>query len=257
MVNKLRAQATRPFRSVLEAVGTAGGGRRYRQPRKLRSHPRCGLGLTLKTTQGGGSQQDGRTHRRSFGLPELWRSSRQGGKGRCAPGASILLSEGKGTLHHRRVVEHQPESGGQGTCGKGFLRRNATWADFLKKAVPRHRKRRLSVRHSSGSSPNAEGRYAPRRPRQHTRRLEGLVPRKARHGAIKDWMDKNPKEVQDLAGRKFLLQNTTGTMAGTRNHSRILGRVRCDRRPVSPVLQERFQGPLKNEVRNYRRSRKG
>lgn len=168
------------------------------------------------------------------------------GKG-GALGASILLSPKEKArsiiaeslnLNNNQVDEE---------LVKGLLAKNATWADFLKKPF-----RDIE----SEGYPYAGIAQVPRQ-MQKGGMLQGdrdnilddlkdLFP-ESRHGAIKDWIDMNPKEVQDLAaGSSYSKYNRddSGVPGTTRESWDVFG-VTADQSPQ--FYKSALKVPLKNK----------
>ena len=129
----------------------------------------------------------------------------------------------------------------------GLLAKNATWADFLKKPfrdiegegypfagiaqVPRQMQKGGMLQ---GDRDNILG------------DLKDIFP-ESRHGAIKDWMDKNPKELQDLAGGSSYSKynrDDSGVPKTTIEDWDTFG-VTADQSPQ--FYKSKFKVPLKNE----------
>ena len=129
----------------------------------------------------------------------------------------------------------------------GLLAKNATWADFLKKPfhdiesegypfagiaqVPRQMQKGGMLQ---GDRDNILG------------DLKDIFP-ESKHGAIKDWMDKNPKELQDLAsGSSYSKYNRddSGVPKTTVEDWDTFG-VTADQSPQ--FYKSKFKVPLKNE----------
>lgn len=129
----------------------------------------------------------------------------------------------------------------------GLLAKNATWADFLKKPfrdiesegykfagiaqVPRQMQKGGMLQ---GDRDNILG------------DLKDIFP-ESRHGAIKDWMDKNPKELQDLAGGSSYSKynrDDSGVPKTTVEDWDTFG-VTADQSPQ--FYKSKFKVPLKNE----------
>lgn len=129
----------------------------------------------------------------------------------------------------------------------GLLAKNATWADFLKKPfrdiegegypfagiaqVPRQMQKGGMLQ---GDRDNILG------------DLKDIFP-ESRHGAIKDWMDNNPKEVQDLAGGSSYSRynrDDAGVPGTTRESWDVFG-ITADQSPQ--FYKSAFKVPLKKE----------
>lgn len=168
------------------------------------------------------------------------------GKGRTL-GASILLSPKEKArsiiaeslnLNNDQVDE---------ALVKGLLAKNATWADFLKKPF-----RDIE----SEGYPFAGIAQVPRQSQkggmlQGDRQmllddLKDVFP-ESRHGDIKDWMDMNPKEVQDLAGGSSYSRynRDDAGVPGTTPESWDVFGVTADQSPQ--FYKSAFKVPLKNE----------
>lgn len=130
---------------------------------------------------------------------------------------------------------------------KGLLAKNATWADFLKKPF-----RDIE----SEGYPFAGIAQVPRQMQKGgmlqgdrdniLEDLKDLFP-ESRHGAIKDWMEKNPKELQDLAGGSSYSKynrDDSGVPGTTRESWDVFG-VTADQSPQ--FYKSAFKVPLKNE----------
>ena len=199
------------------------------------------------TTQGGGINKTGALIAGLSGaLPGVVGGLLdKAGKGR-ALGASILLSpEEKARSIIAESLNINPNQVDKGLV-KG-LQKDATWADFLKKPF-----RDIE----SEGYPLAGIAQVPRQ-MQKGGMLQGdrdmiladlkdLFP-ESRHGAIKDWMDKNPKELQDLAGGSSYSKynrDDSGVPGTTRESWDVFG-VTADQSPQ--FYKSAFKVPLKNE----------
>ena len=168
------------------------------------------------------------------------------GKG-GAIGASILLSP----KEKARAIIAESLNINQNQVSddlvNGLLAKNATWADFLKKPfrdiesegypfagiaqVPRQMQKGGMLQ---GDRDNILG------------DLKDIFP-ESRHGAIKDWMDKNPKELQDLAGGSTYSKynrDDAGVPMTTVEDWDTFG-VTADQSPQ--FYKSKFKVPLKNE----------
>lgn len=168
------------------------------------------------------------------------------GKGR-ALGASILLSPKEKA---RSIIAESLNLNNNQVdkeLVKGLLAKNATWADFLKKPfrdiesegypfagiaqVPRQMQKGGMLQ---GDRDNILG------------DLMDIFP-ESRHGAIKDWMNKNPKELQDLAGGSSYSRynrDDAGVPKTTVEDWDVFG-VTADQSPQ--FYKSAFKVPLKNE----------
>ena len=168
------------------------------------------------------------------------------GKG-GALGASILLSPKEKARSIIAESLNMDNSQVNKELVNGLLAKNATWADFLKKPF-----RDIS----SEGYPYAGIAQVPRQMqkdgmRQGDRKnilddLKDIFP-ESRHGAIKDWMDKNPKELQDLAGGSSYSKynrDDSGVPGTTVENWDVFG-VTADQSPQ--FYKSAFKVPLKNE----------
>lgn len=168
------------------------------------------------------------------------------GKG-GALGASILLSpkeKARSIIAESLNIDNNQVSD---ELVKGLLAKNATWADFLKKPfrdiadegypyagiaqVPRQKQKEGMLQ---GDRKNILG------------DLMDIFP-ESRHGAIKDWMENNPKEVQDLAGGSSYSRynRDDAGVPGTTPESWDVFGVTADQSPQ--FYKSTFKVPLKNE----------
>lgn len=168
------------------------------------------------------------------------------GKG-GALGASILLSpkeKARSIIAESLNMDNNQVSD---ELVKGLLAKNATWADFLKKPfrdiadegypyagiaqVPRQMQKGGMLQ---GDRDNILG------------DLKDIFP-ESRHGAIKDWMDKNPKELQDLAGGSSYSKynrDDAGVPKTTVENWDVFG-MTADQSPQ--FYKSAFKVPLKNK----------
>lgn len=168
------------------------------------------------------------------------------GKGR-ALGASILLSPKEKARSIIAESLNLNNNQVDDELVKGLLAKNATWADFLKKPfrdiesegypyagiaqVPRQMQKGGMLQ---GDRKNILG------------DLTDLFP-ESRHGAIKDWMDKNPKELQELAGGSTYSKynrDDSGVPGTTVEDWDVFG-VTADQSPQ--FYKSAFKVPLKKE----------
>lgn len=168
------------------------------------------------------------------------------GKG-GALGASILLSpKEKARSIIAESLNINPNQVDKGLVN-GLLEKDATWADFLKKPF-----REIE----SEGYPFAGIAQVPRQSQkggmlQGDRQmllddLKDVFP-ESRHGNIKDWMEMNPKEVQDLAGGSSYSRynRDDAGVPGTTTESWDVFGVTADQSPQ--FYKSAFKVPLKNE----------